>query len=69
MVIVSSTRAIERAEIATSNRDAVNNASVITSTDSAATVALPTVILPLLPAVRRTSDPLYMIYWPTTIIA
>ena len=34
MVIVSSTRAIDRAEIATNNRDAVSSASVIASSDS-----------------------------------
>ena len=44
MVIVSSTKAIERAQTATTSRDAVNNASVITSTDS--TAAVSTVIVP-----------------------
>ncbi len=46
IVSVSSTNAIDRADTATSNRDAVNSASVITSTDSA--VALSTVIVPRL---------------------
>ena len=55
MVIVSSTKAIERAETATSNRDAVNNASVITSTDSA--VALSTVTVPPLPASGHRGPP------------
>ena len=39
MVMVSSTCAMERAEMPTSNRDAVSNASVITSSDSSAAVA------------------------------
>jgi hypothetical protein len=43
MVMFSSTSAIERAEIATNNRDAVSNASVITSNDSPVADAWPAV--------------------------
>ena len=53
MVIVSSTKVIERAQTATSSRDAVNNASVITSTDS--TAAVSTVIVP--PSRKRSPRP------------
>ena len=40
IVMVSSISSIERADMAISDRDAVSNASVITSTDSSASVAL-----------------------------
>ena len=49
MVMVSSTWEIERADMATSSRDAVSNASVIVSSDSPAAVALSVPIVPLFP--------------------